>query len=145
MDRMIEREMLKKGQTFDETFDDGIAVEVRSFMPYANLPQLAHNSTLTVRLGCEKSEDRLLNFEVLPKIGDQRDEVHHADSPFELPRHPYILPFISCVLAEHVNIISRCVICEVIVTLLYESRSSFSVVSQSSRQTWSEDERKNLA
>jgi hypothetical protein len=78
-------------------------------------------------------------------LGDQRGEVHHADSPLNLPRHPYILLSISCVLAEHVGIISRCVICEVILTLLYESRSSFPVVSQSSRQTWSEDERKNLA
>jgi len=30
--------MLEEGQTFDETFDDGIAVEVRSFVSYADFP-----------------------------------------------------------------------------------------------------------
>ena len=64
--RMIESEILEEGLTFDETFDDSIAVEVRSFVSYASLPQLVHNSTLKVRLGREKSEDKLFDFEFFP-------------------------------------------------------------------------------
>ena len=70
---MVESEILREGQTFDETFDDGIAVKVRSFMPYANLPQLAHNLTLTVGFGREKSEDELHYFKVLPETWRSKD------------------------------------------------------------------------
>jgi hypothetical protein len=63
---------------------------------------------MIVGLGRKIGEDKLLEFEVGPKLGDQRDEAHRQDSPLDSSHYLMSLSFNVQVSTERDGPISRC-------------------------------------